>query len=251
MKIIISPAKTMAQPDAGTPGLDYETDCPAFQQEAERLIRSLEGMQVESLKALFKTSDAIARKTREQILRFKEARPLPALMAFKGTVFKALAPNEFDREELMFARENLIILSALYGVLRPFDGIVPHRLDMNTPLKHDGKNNLRAFWKTPVTQWFERLLGEDEPILNLASIEYERLLTKGPLKNRVFSLEFLERKDGKLKSIGAHSKQARGLFLKEIVRTRPTEPMAIQSFEIAGYRFREDLSSPNRWVFVL
>lgn len=251
MKIIISPAKSMAQPDTGNPIFDFEMDGPAFQQEAEHLIRSLKEVPAEDLKALFKTSDAIAQKTREQILRFKETRPEPALFAFKGTVFKALAPNGFNREELLFAQDNLIILSALYGALRPFDGIVPHRLDMNTPLKHDGNTSLGAFWKKPVTQWFENLLGENEPILNLASREYDRLFTTGSLKNRVITLDFLEQKAGRLKTVPVHAKQARGLFLREIIRTRPPEPMAIQSFEIAGYRFRKDLSVPDRWVFVL
>ncbi len=251
MKIIISPAKTMAQPDTGNPVFDFEVDRPVFHQEAERLIRSLKDIPPENLKALFKTSDAIVTKTREQIFRFKEAQPMPALLAFKGTVFKALDPNGFGREELMFAQENLIILSALYGALRPFDGIVPHRLDMNTPLKHDGKTSLGVFWKKPVTQWFENLLGEDEPILSLASREYDRLLTTGPLKDRVITLDFFEQKEGGLKTVPVRSKQARGLFLREIIRTMPQDPMAIQSFGIGGYKFRKDLSDPNRWVFVL
>jgi hypothetical protein len=250
MKIIISPAKTMAQPDTGNPVFDFEMNRPVFRQEAECLIRSLKEIPPENLKALFKTSDAIAQKTREQILRFKEAQPIPALLAFKGTVFKALAPNEFGREELIFAQENLIILSALYGVLRPFDGIVPHRLDMNTPLKYDGSTSLGTFWKKPVIQWFESLLKEDETILSLASREYDRLLTTGSLKDRVITLDFFEQKEGGLKTIPVRSKQARGLFLREIIRTRPQDPMAIQSFEMGGYRFRKDLSAPNRWVFV-
>ncbi len=57
MKIIISPAKTMSQPDTGNPIFDFEMDCPAFQQEAERLIRSLKEIPPENLKALFKTME--------------------------------------------------------------------------------------------------------------------------------------------------------------------------------------------------
>jgi len=85
-------------------------------------------------------------------------------------------------------------------VLRPFDGIVPHRLDLNTPLKQKGSTSLGAFWKKLVTQWFESRLVENKPILNLASMEYDRLLTAESLRNRAIGLEFLERKNGRLKN---------------------------------------------------
>jgi cytoplasmic iron level regulating protein YaaA (DUF328/UPF0246 family) len=254
MKIILSPAKTMADPEKTVLPHGIETqmamDRPVFEQQAQTLIHLLKGFSEKELKALFKVSDALARKTRDQINGFGQARPVPAIFAFQGAVYKALAPESFTGESLVFCRQNLVILSALYGVLNPFDAIVPHRLDFTCSLRCPGNTSLRKFWTAPVHAWFDTHLAADEPILNLASDEYASLVIKGRLKARVITLTFMEKKGGVLKTVAAHSKQARGLFLRQIVQQRVTDPGTIKSFKVAGYTYDRKISQENRWVFV-
>ena len=255
MKIILSPAKTMVDPEKTLlhPGFESEITMgrPVFEQRAQALIRLLKGFSEIELKALFKVSDAIARKTWNQINGFGETRPVPAIFAFQGAVYKALAPEAFTGKSLVFCRKNLVILSALYGVLNPFDAVFAHRLDFTCSLKCHGNMSLRKFWTSPIHTWFDENLAVDEPIVNLASDEYASLVTTGGLKDRVITLAFMEKKGEGLKTVAVHSKQARGLFLRQVVQQRVTDPGTIKSFKVAGYTYDRKISQKNRWVFVL
>ena len=49
-------------------------------------------------------------------------------------------------EEFNYVKSHLKILSGFYGVLNPFDGVVPYRLEMQAKLKVDNNKNLYEFW---------------------------------------------------------------------------------------------------------
>ena len=41
-----------------------------------------------------------------------------------------MAPSVFEDGEFDYVQENLRILSAFYGVVKPLDGVTPYRLEM-------------------------------------------------------------------------------------------------------------------------
>ncbi len=41
-----------------------------------------------------------------------------------------MAPSVLTDKELAYLEQNLRILSGFYGILRPFDGVTPYRLEM-------------------------------------------------------------------------------------------------------------------------
>lgn len=145
MRIIISPAKKM---NADTDGFAPETE-PCFLAETERLQRAMQGMTREELQALWRCGDALAelnvRRLRDMDLRRGLA---PALFAYEGIQYQYMAPDVFTREQLDYVREHLRILSGFYGLLRPFDGVTPYRLEMEARLKTDGAADLYSFWET-------------------------------------------------------------------------------------------------------
>ncbi len=54
----------------------------------------------------------------------------PAIIAFTGLQYQYMAPSVFSDDGLKYVQDNLRILSGFYGILRPFDGIIPYRLGM-------------------------------------------------------------------------------------------------------------------------
>ena len=132
MKIIISPAKNMSL-DAYT--LEPE-DFPVFLDKAQTLVDYLKTLSFEDLKALLSCNETIARLNygRYQSMNLKE-NTNPALVTFEGIQYKYMAPRVFTYAYFDYAREHLRILSGLYGILKPFDGIVPYRLEMQAKLK--------------------------------------------------------------------------------------------------------------------
>ena len=66
------------------------------------------------------------------------------------------------------------MLSGLYGMLAPFDAVVPYRLEMGSKLQVAGARDLYGFWGDAV---YDALAQETDAVINLASVEYAKVVT--------------------------------------------------------------------------
>ena len=82
-----------------------------------------------------------------------------------------MAPMVLTNNGWKYAQEHLRILSGLYGILRPQDGVIPYRLEMQAKLKAEGYVDLYEFWGDRL---YRELIKDDRVILNLASKEYSK-----------------------------------------------------------------------------
>ncbi|MDE4994568.1 peroxide stress protein YaaA, partial [Francisella tularensis subsp. holarctica] len=62
-----------------------------------------------------------------------------AIFTFSGDVYKGLEADTLDNKTIEYAQNPLLMLSGLYGLVRPLDLILAYRLDMGTNIKIDGK----------------------------------------------------------------------------------------------------------------
>ena len=132
MRIIISPAKKMNVDTDSLPVRDF----PAFLERTEEIYRELQSKSPEELQKLWKCNDQIAALNVERLQRMDLRRNLtPAVLAYEGIQYQYMAPNVFTNREYDYIQEHLRILSGFYGVLRPFDGVTPYRLEMQAKLK--------------------------------------------------------------------------------------------------------------------
>ena len=172
MKIIISPAKKM----------NVDTDClpvkglPQFLPEAERLCEKIRGYTYEEQKTLWKCNDKIARLNAERFRDMNLKTGLtPAILSYEGLQYQHIAPQVFTVKELQYIQEHLCILSGFYGVLKPFDGVTPYRLEMGTKMEIEGCRDLYEFWGDKL---YQSVTDEDGIIINLASKEYSQSISK-------------------------------------------------------------------------
>ena len=127
MRILISPAKKMRE---DLDGFAPES-LPRFLAEAERLKQLLQSMPPKELKSLWKCNDAIAALNIERLADMDlRSRLTPAILSYEGIQYRYMAPGVFTAGQLEYIREHLRILSGFYGLLRPFDGVRPYRLEM-------------------------------------------------------------------------------------------------------------------------
>ena len=82
-----------------------------------------------------------------------------------------MAPGLFTQEQLDYVGDRLRILSGFYGVLRPFDGVSPYRLEMQARMKTAFCKSLYDFWGDSLGNF---LAAEDSVLVNLASEEYAK-----------------------------------------------------------------------------
>ena len=222
---------------------------PVFLERTERLRAVLRGMPPEALQALWKCSDAIARQNVERLERMDLRRCLtPALLAYKGIQYRYMAPGVMESEPLDYLRERLRILSGFYGLLRPFDGVTPYRLEMQAKLAVDGCRDLYGFWGNRLAR---RLSGETDFVLNLASREYSRAVEPHlPSSVRFVTCTFGQWKDGRVVEKGTMCKMARGQMARWLAENNVTRRADIRAFDQLGYRFRPELSAEEHDVFL-
>ena len=135
MRLFISPAKKMR---ADVDFLQAE-QLPQLLSKACELLEYCRGLTVQELKKLLCCNDGIAalnyERYRDMVL---EHAVTPALLAFDGIQYQYMAPQLFTEEQFGYVRKRLYILSGFYGILRPFDGVLPYRLEMQAKIKFKG-----------------------------------------------------------------------------------------------------------------
>ena len=245
MKLLISPAKKMRD---GGDSLPPET-VPGLLEKSAQLLDYLRGLSLPELERLLACNDRLASQAYEQFHTMDLRRgDTPALLAYDGIQYKYMAPGVFTEKQFHYVKAHLRILSGLYGVLRPFDGVSPYRLEMQAKVKTSFCKNLYDFWGDSLGQY---LLGEDDTFVNLASEEYARavrptLQGKARFVTCVFA-EGLE--PGKLVEKGVYVKMARGEMVRFAAENHVSTPEGLQGFGCLGYTFAPGLSTHERSVF--
>ena len=244
MRIIISPAKKMRIDPDSFPVWAM----PQFLAQAEQLQARLQQMPYPQLRALWCCSDRIAAPCYEQLfLPLREA-STPAIMAYEGIQYQYMAPGVFSDRELHYIQEHLRILSGFYGLLRPFDAVMPYRLEMQARLSVDGSRDLYAFWGARLAQ----LLAEETTLLvNLASREYSKsVLPHLPPSVRTIPCVFGQLQQGRIVEKGTLCKMARGEMVRYLAETDAADAEVLREFDRLHYRFSPAHSDPTRFVFL-
>ncbi|WP_337843249.1 peroxide stress protein YaaA [Rheinheimera sp.] len=252
MLTVISPAKDL---DYQSPLAVSEYSQPALLAEAQALMPVCRDLSPQQLSSLMGISDKLAGLNAARFAQwstpFTPDNARQAVFAFNGDVYQGLQAQSLSREDLAFAQQHLRILSGLYGVLRPLDLMQPYRLEMGTSLANPRGKNLYQFWGSRISEALNLQLEQlqSDTLLNLASQEYFKAVDKKALKARVVNVEFKDFKNGQYKVISFYAKKARGLMARFVTEQRLTSVAGIKDFDVAGYRFSAEQSTPEQFVF--
>ena len=242
MKIIISPAKKM-NVDADSLPID---GLPQFLPQTERLLAKLQSMFPKELQSLWKCNDNLAQLNIERLKAMTLRQNLtPAILSYEGIQYRYMAPGVMTAGQLEYLREHLRILSGFYGLLRPFDGVTPYRLEMQAKLSVGGVKDLYAFWGDSIAKELE-----GDWVLNLASKEYSKAVTPYLPANSVLTCVFGEWLSGKVIEKGTMCKMARGQMVRWLAENDIKMPEEIREFADLDYRFDTELSTENTFIFI-
>ncbi len=246
MRIIISPAKKMNTGEGILPWRDL----PEFLPQTEELLERLRKMSAPELKKLWKCNDQIAALNIERLKNMDLRCGLtPALLAYEGIQYQYMAPRVFTESEFAYVQEHLRILSGFYGVLRPFDGVTPYRLEMQAKLETEKGKDLYSYWEKRIAK---SILSETNCVINLASKEYSVSVSKYlPESVRFITCVFGEEENGKVIEKGTMCKMARGEMVRYMAENRIKEPEQLTTFDRLQYRFDRKRSDETTFVFLL
>ena len=255
MLYLLSPAKTL---DYATPiratVLKRATE-PLFSARAAELMERLAPLSSAEVAGLMDLSDELAvlnvARYRAWSAQATPANSRPAVLAFDGDVYGGLQASTLRPADLDWAQQHLLILSGLYGVLRPMDRLQPYRLEMGTRLVNAKGADLYAYWGDTLAEHLnQRQLKEGAPVVvNLASQEYFRVVRRRALRARVVDCVFEDWHSAEFKVISFFAKRARGLMARWAVKERVKSVKKLERFEAEGYAFERSASSRDRLCF--
>ncbi len=247
MRIIISPAKQMA----------VDTDSiacnqlPVFMERTEVLKNWIQALSYEEQKKLWACNDKLAQQNSERFASMDLTKGLtPALLSYDGIQYTYMAPAVFEDGEYGYVEDHLRILSGFYGVVKPMDGVVPYRLEMQAKAAVDGHKNLYEFWGDSL---YREVLDDSRVIINLASKEYSKCIEKYlQPEDRFITCIFgeLDTDKGKIVQKGVYAKMARGEMVRYLASIHAEDPEQIKGFAQSGYSFDETRSDDKTFVFL-
>lgn len=261
MLFLLSPAKTLDYERPLPTGVARRATQPAFVPRAAELIEGLRTLTPPQVAQLMDLSDELSALNVGRYAAWapehtaKNSRP--AAFAFNGDVYDGLDARSLSGADLTWAQAHVVILSGLYGALRPLDRLQPYRLEMGTRWANAAGRDLYAYWGDTVAGYLnQRQADERSPVVvNLASQEYFRVAGRAALKARVVECQFEDWKDGpgaaggQYKIISFFAKRARGAMARWAVQHRVRSVAALKGFDTDGYAYDASASGPDRLVF--
>ncbi len=241
MKIIISPAKKMINSND-----DFIPESiPVYLSETQTLLNEIRAYTKEELKNVLECNDQLLNLNYERFQNMSLDRNTScALMSYVGLQYQHMGSHLFSLEEIDYLQKTLRILSGFYGILKPRDGIVPYRLEMQAKLN---STNLYDFWNRKL---YDELTNEDHLILNLASKEYSQCIKSYQSDDvTIIDVDFVCEHKGKLTTKATEAKMCRGSMVRFCAVHQIKDIKELYSFNEYGYVYDAELSTETKLVF--
>lgn len=244
MITLLSPSKTMQSSKLGPP-----TSPILFRDKTTELQDILFDYSAKKLETVLDVSESLAQKNYEVIQNWPYTDATPALLIYRGDVYNGLDAKTMDVDDWSFAQEHIMVISGMYGLLRPSDGIVPYRLEMRC--KHpNGTQSLYEYWSTLLSNYIENTKCNE--LLICASKEYSRAVLKHISPSiRTVQPRFMQRdKTGELREKGLFAKYARGRMARWVIDEKIDTIDDIRNYSCDDVLFSEELSTKSEFVFI-
>lgn len=254
MITLLSPAKKLLQFEHV-----YAEACsePRFPDMTQQLVAIMREKSEADIASLMHLSPNLARLNWERYQHFAErdvpmTQSYPAVLYFQGDVYQSLQASSWSEKTMVYAQDHLLILSGLYGLLRPLDRMQAYRLEMGTRLANPKGENLYDFWKEAIVRAINlQASAQSNPgVVNLASGEYFKSVHTNALEVPLLEVQFKEDKNGSQKTIGIFAKKARGLMAKYIMEAQVDSFEGLKAFHGNDYHFDPSQSSEHAYIFV-
>jgi uncharacterized protein len=243
--VLIHSSKTMRSEVVG--GAKGE---PVLLDRARELVDYVRTLTPRQLVTAMTLSTAMAERTHELFAAWSTEKDdlSPAVETFTGDIYSGLQAASFSPADRRYAQGHLRILSGLYGILRPYDGISPYRLEMGFRLPNPRFANLYRFWGRDIADQ----LPDAGLVVNLAANEYSKVVLDHIDPARMVTPRFLtvDPRSGEPKFIVVHAKIARGAFARWLITERIEKRTDLAAFEELGYRLDPPRGSTREPCYV-
>ena len=254
MLIILPPSETKrGPPDFGSP-LDLgRLSFPSLNVMRERVMDALvatsEGP--DALRRLLVGPSLAAEVARNADLRDLPTRP--AVDTYAGPLYQGLDAGSWSSDAEQRAARQVVIVSALWGTLRPEDRIPPYRLHVCARLV--GMDRLEPAWRTVLPDTLTDAAAGRGPILDLRSPLYQAVGRPRGLDNETVTLRIRPSPGGPDRIGDVIAKRVRGEAASHLLSSEADPEDALDLADLLATRWSIEIDPPagrNRtWTVTL
>jgi len=178
---------------------------------------------------------------------------MPALSVYSGPLHAGLDAASLSAAAAERAARSVVVISPLWGVVRPADRIPPYRLHVCSRLV--GMDRLEPPWRTVLGDLLAAAAGPEGTVLDLRSPSYQAMGMPTGLGDRTITLRVDQSAGGGRRIGDVIAKRVRGQAARDLLESgeEPEDPGAVA--QILADRWPVRLQEPERpgkpWTMTL
>jgi cytoplasmic iron level regulating protein YaaA (DUF328/UPF0246 family) len=252
--IVLPPSETkLPPPEDGSPVDLDRLSFPSLTEMRERVMDALvaTSQRPDALRRLL-VSPSLA----DEVARNEHLRDLPtrrAVDTYAGPLYEGLDAGSWSARAERHAARRLVIVSALWGALRPADRIPPYRLYVCARLV--GMDRLEPAWRTLLPPILTDAAVRRGPVIDLRSRAYQAVGRPTGLDDRTVTLRIRPSPGGPAHIGDVIAKRARGEAASQLLSSvaDPEDPLDIA--DLLATRWSLEVDPPARrnrtWTITL
>jgi cytoplasmic iron level regulating protein YaaA (DUF328/UPF0246 family) len=192
----------------------------------------------------------------DEVARNEHVRDLPtrrAVDTYAGPLYEGLDAGSWSPRAEKRAAWHLVIVSALWGALRPADRIPSYRLSIHARLA--GMDRLDAAWRTLLTPILTDAASQRGPILDLRSPVYQAVGRPIGLDDQTVTLRIRPSPGGPARIGDVIAKRVRGEAASHLLASEPGPEDPLDIADVLASRWSLEVDPPagrNRsWILSL
>jgi cytoplasmic iron level regulating protein YaaA (DUF328/UPF0246 family) len=252
--IILPPSETKRSPPAEAPTVDLDAlSFPALNPMRQRVLGALveTSLQPDAQRRLF-VGPSLANEVARNVY-LVDVPTRPATETYAGPLYQGLDAAAWSPHAAARAASEVVIVSALWGALRPADRIPAYRLHVCSRLV--GIDRLEPGWRPLLVAILAEAAGHAGPILDLRSRAYQAVGRPAGLDEQTVTLR-IRPAPGGLPHVGdVIAKRMRGEAASHLLASgaNPDEPLDIA--DVLSTRWSLEIDQPGvrdrTWVISL
>jgi uncharacterized protein len=226
--IILPPSETKLPPPLSGSPLDLDRlSFPSLTPMRERVMDALVATshRPDALRRLFVGPSLAGEVARNEHLRDLPTRS--AVDTYAGPLYEGLDPGSWSPNAAKRAARHVIIVSALWGALRPADLIPAYRLNVCSRL--DGMDRLEPTWRALLPPILTDAAARRGPVLELRSGSYQAVGRPTELDDQTVTLRIRPSPGGPARVGDVIAKRVRGMAASQLLSSEadPKDPLEI------------------------
>jgi cytoplasmic iron level regulating protein YaaA (DUF328/UPF0246 family) len=252
--IILPPSETkLPPPESGSP-LDLDRlSFPSLSAMRERVMDALvvTSRRPDALRRLLVRASLAGEVARNEQLRDLPTRP--AVETYAGPLYEGLDAGSWSSHAEKRAARQLVIVSALWGAVRPADRIPPYRLYVCARLI--GMDRLEPAWRTLLSPILTQAAAQDGPVLDLRSRVYQAVGCPTGLDDQTVTLRIRPSPGGPAHIGDVIAKRVRGQAASHLLASEadPEDPLDIADLFATRWSLEVDppVGRNRNWTITL